>query len=388
MTASAFEKRVKRRIISREHLFFASCPPGLRNLCKKELHALFPDNDNISLQQGGVEFKGKLESLYLANLHLRSPSKILMRMTRFKANSFSLLEKKLTEIDWELYLSQDCEIDLNVTVKKSRLYHSDAIAQRCDKIIRDKIGIDSGKVKHSSQTVHIRGANDQFEISLDTSGDLLFKRGVKEKIGNAPLRENLAFFLLDSVKFSKKDVLFDPMCGSGTFSIEAAMIKSNIPPGFYRNFAFENWPGFRSENFLFLKKQIKKRVAYESSSSIFAFDFDPKAIQMLEQNISNYEFSDSVNITQSDFFEIDPGSCSKQKGVVLLNPPYGRRIGDKRLTFSFYKEIGDKLKSDFKGWRAGIILPTKTLVRALGFNVQLKPFFHGGLDLVAAIGRV
>jgi putative N6-adenine-specific DNA methylase len=388
MKASAFDKRIKRRVIGREHTFFASCPPGLRNLCKKELHTLFQHNDTIELLQGGVKFNGRLEDLYLASLHLRSPSKILIRISNFKASSFSKLEKKINEIDWELYLPLICNLDFKVTAKKSRLYHSDAIAQRCKKIIWTKFSSTAIKKSSFSQSLHVRVTNDKFEISLDTSGEFLFKRGIKEKIGTAPLRENLAFFLLDSVKFAKNDILVDPMCGSGTFPIEASMIKANIPPGFYRNFAFENWPGFRVEKFDFLKSKIKEKIRYSPNPSIFASDLDPEATTMLEKNISNYEFGLMINIAQTDFFSIETEGFPKQKGVVLLNPPYGRRIGKKRFTSSFYKEIGKKLKTDFKGWRAGIILPSRSLAQTLGFNVQLKPFFHGGLDLVAAVGRI
>jgi len=178
------------------------------------------------------------------------------------------------------------------------------------------------------------------------------------------------------------------MCGSGTFSIEAAMIKSNIPAGFFRSFAFENWPGFRKENFYYLKKTIQENITYSKDPGIYASDLSPDITGGFAKNISNFEFGSSITISQADFFDIDPSGIPSGKGVVLLNPPYGIRLGDKRITSSFYRDIGKKLKSDFKGWRAGIILPTKAFAQTLGLNVQLKPFFHGGLDLSAAIGRI
>ncbi|MCP4023457.1 MAG: RNA methyltransferase [Desulfobacteraceae bacterium] len=388
MKTTAFEKRIKRRIIGRFHTFFAVCPPGLRNLCKKELNALFKDNTTIKLLQGGVEFKGKLEDLYRANLNLRSPSRILMRIDRFKADHFSMLEKKIKAIDWELYLPFPCRLDFNVTCKKSRLYHSDAIAQRCEKIIAHKMGDLPAQQPGANQTIHIRVVHDEFEISLDTSGQPLFKRGIKEKVGKAPLRENLAFFILEAVQFTPKDILMDPMCGSGSFSIEAAMIKSNVPPGFFRTFAFENWPSFRPEKFNFIKKKLADNIHLPQTPGIFSFDQDSQAAKQLSQNIESYEFTSAIQVCQGNYFDIQPRHFTREKAVVVLNPPYGRRIGEKGQTFPLYREIGEKLKQDFKGWRAGVILPSKSLIKALGLKAQLKPFFHGGLELYTAVCKI
>ena len=393
MKTSSFEKRIKRRIIGREHIFFAVCPPGLKKVCQNEILASGFPEDDLRIIQGGIEFKSKLNTCMAFNLHLRTPSKILMRISRFNADSFRKLEKKIDAIEWILYLPQNCSLRFNVTTKKSRLYHSDAIAQRCEKIILNQLSSDyaftSPGENKSNLTIYIRADNNNFTISLDSTGELLFKRGIKQKTSTAPLRENLAFAMLFWARFSKNDILIDPMCGSGTFSLEAAMIKTNLPPGFFRSFAFENWPGFSHKTYAYLKNQAKGKFLTFPEKQIFASDIDDMALTALEQNISNHEFCRIIDVSKKDFFSILPSRISPgKKGVVMLNPPYGKRLGEKSNTWSFYSEIGKKLSGDFKGWRIGIIFPSRKIKSYPGPKFELKPFFHGGLDLFAGIGII
>jgi putative N6-adenine-specific DNA methylase len=382
---SAFEKRVKRRISARVHEFFAVCPPGLKTICTDELTQLHPDIKEIQPLPGGVAFKTKLPIACIANLSLGSPSKILMRIDNFKADNFSTLEKKIKQIDWELFLPGNTQLDIQVTAHKSRLYHSGAIEERCRSIIEPRLFTPG---KKSEQSLFIRADNDQFELSLDMSGDLLFKRGVKQKVIAAPLRENLAFAILKTAGFTREDVLIDPMCGSGTFSIEAAMIKANIPPGFFRSFAFEHWPGFRQENFNYLKNQLQQAFCPGGGPGIFASDIDDSALSLLRDAIGQHEFLNTIQAEKTDFFDIQPTQFTPKKGVVVLNPPYGKRLGKEMNMTRFFAEIGKKLAADFKGWRVGIIYPEKALGKAMGLPLQPMPFFHGGLDLFAGIGQI
>jgi putative N6-adenine-specific DNA methylase len=382
---SAFEKRIKRRISARVHDFFAVCPPGLKTVCKKELENLSPDILEIQPLPGGVAFKSKLSLACLANLSLGSPSKILMRVASFKAENFKTLEKKIKQIDWELFLPGNTDLDIQATVHKSRLYHSGAIEERALAIIQPRLFTPGEK---SKQSLLIRGDHDQFELSLDMSGTLLFKRGIKKKVTTAPLRENLAFAILKTLGFSSGDILMDPMCGSGTFSIEAAMIRANIPPGFFRSFAFQDWPGFRKENFNYLKSEVQKAFTLETDIKIFASDIDDSALSLLEDAIGQHGFLKSIQQRNADFFDIKPDQFTSQKGVLVLNPPYGKRLGKEMDMNRFFSEIGRKLAADFKGWRVGIIYPEKKLAKVIGLPLQPMPFFHGGLDLYAGIGKI
>ncbi len=395
MKISPFEKRVKRRVTGREHSFFAVCTPGLKKICFNEvLGAGFP-KDNINITQGGIDIKARFNSCMELNLNLRSPLRILMRISSFKADSFKKFEKKINSIDWILYLPQNCALKFSVTTKKSRLYHSDAIAQRCEHIILNQLQAEDGFTaeNQSVQTIYIRAEQDFFTISLDSTGELLFKRGIKKKVTKAPLRENIAFAMLSWAGFSNKDILIDPMCGSGTFSLEAAMVQSNIPSGFFRAFAFEHWPGCSLKTFAYMKKQAQEKFLKFTGKQIFASDIDGAALAALEQNLSNYDFCNMIAAAKKDFFAINPsdiiqGISHDKKGIVMLNPPYGKRLESNNDNGLFYGEIGKKLKKDFKGWRVGILLPSRASKASLGIKLELKPIFHGGLDIFAGIGKI
>lgn len=392
---SSFGKRVKRRIAGRKHSFFAVCTPGLKKICFNEmLGAGFPEND-LKITPGGIDFNARLNSCTAFNLNLRSPLRVLMRISTFKADSFKKFEKKINAIDWILYLPQNCSLKFNVTSKKSRLYHSNALAHRCEQIIFNQLQAEEGFTaeKQSIQTIYIRAEHDFFTISLDSTGELLFKRGVKKKVIKAPLRENIAFAMLSWAGFSNKDILIDPMCGSGTFSIEAAMIQSNIPSGFFRTFAFEHWPVFSVKTFAHMKKQALENCLKLTEKQIFASDIDAAALAVLEQNCANHDFCKIINASKKDFFAINPseifnGISHNRKGIIMLNPPYGKRLKSQDDNGSFYREIGKKLKKDFTGWRVGIILPSSKSKTSLGIKLDLKPLFHGGLDIFAGIGRI
>lgn len=391
MNISPFIKRVKRRVSGRKHSFFAVCAPGLRKTCYREMvEAGFAEND-MKMTKGGIEFQARLNTCMAFNLTLRSPSRILMRIAHFKADSFEKLEQKIEGIDWILYLPENCFIKFNITSRKSRLYHSGAIEQRCKKIISEQLNsMDAFTAEErSSQTIHIRAEDNFFTISMDTTGNLLFKRGIKKKVSKAPVRENIASAMLSWTKFSAEDVLIDPMCGSGTFSIEAAMIKSNIPPGFFRNFALQQWPAFNYKTYAYMKKQMQKEFTRFSGREIFASDIDDHALAALKKNRDKHDFCKMIHVSKTDFFKITPPiACPEKKGVIMLNPPYGKRLGKNDNTTLFYREIGKKLNADFKNWRVGIILPSRESRLSLGLRLELKPLFHGGLDIFAGIGKI
>lgn len=363
------------------------CSPGLKKVCLDEMLAAGIPKDSLEVTQGGIEFKGRLTQCLALNLNLRSPSRILMRIDTFKTDAFALLEKKIAAIDWDLYLPKACALKFSVTARKSRLYHSDAIAQRCEKSIREQIPLSPAAAP--TQTIYIRAEQDLFTLSLDSTGDLLFKRGIKKRVTPAPLRENLAFAMLHWAGFSGEDILIDPMCGSGTFSLEAAMMKTQVPPGFFRSFAFEIWPGFSRKTYDYLKKQARKEQIDFPEKQIFASDIDDTAVAAMGENILPHDFNRIIDLAKKDFFSLHPSLISPgKKGVVMLNPPYGKRIEGRTDTRDFYREIGKKLRADFKGWRMGILLPTRESQSALGLNLKLHPIFHGGLELFAGIGKI
>ena len=397
MKKTALEKRIKRRITAREHVFFAACAPGLQRLCHRELSGLMPGRDGITMIPGGVEFTGSVEDCYQANLRLGSPSRIIMRMGSIKAENFRTLEKQLLKMEWELFLKKGVPFSCDVVTSHCRLYHTDAIAGRVKNCIVDyfeNLPLEQGamvahRLHDTGQRILIRGVDDRFEISLDSSGDGLYKRGIKKNVGAAPLRENLAFGLLSAAGYSPGQPLIDGMCGSGTFALEGAMITNRIPPGMFRSFAFENWPCFSENKWQYLKREAAEEAVLPTQPVIFASDFDIRCVRALEKTVNAFHLSSTIEIFQSDFFDLMPHELtSLPPGVVALNPPYGKRIGAPETIQALFTEIGEKLSSDFKGWRVVILMPDRQLADPFSFPHRWVPLFHGGLDLHAAIGQI
>lgn len=348
------------------------------------------DLNDVEMIPGGVEFTGTVQDCFRANLFLRSPSRIIMRLARFKAENFRSLEKKLALVEWELYLKKSAPVKCEVSTSHCRLYHKDAIAQRAGQSIRshfDRLsGTDCTADSTAGHILMIRGENDFFEISLDSSGDLLHKRGIKREVGAAPLRENLAFAILSATNYSGELPLIDGMCGSGSFALEAAMIACNIPPGYFRSFAFEQWPCFSPAQWNYIKKEASQDMEHFEKPSVFAMDQDDAMVEHLAGALRHVDLLSSIMVMQQDFFALQPETLTQSRGIVVLNPPYGKRIGDKKDIEGLFREIAAKFRSDFKGWRAGVILPDRALMNCFPVSgSSLIPLFHGGLELHAAI---
>ena len=213
---------------------------------------------------GGVEFSGKLYDGYLANLHLRTATRILMRIETVSASHFTRLSKKAAEIPWELYLRPDAVPLIRVSTHHCRLYHKDAVSAIFTESVRNRLLQYAGDPQTQDnpviqQRLFIRGMDDRFSVSIDSSGDLLYKRGIKTLAGEAPVRETLAAAILMLAGYSGNEALVNPMCGSGTFAVEGALMARNIPPGWNRSFAFMGWPGFRPAQWHHIRNAAEKR---------------------------------------------------------------------------------------------------------------------------------
>src|SRR3954469_12111618 len=237
--------------------FFASTAPGLESIVAGELKTL-----GVRGRQeiGGVAFGGDLDRLYEANLWLRTASRVVVRLGRFHASTFYELERRAKKIPWQNFLPATATVDLRVTCHKSRLYRSDAVAER----VLSAMSVGSGDIRvtaagseadddpeggpikadANAQLFVVRIVNDECEISADSSGALLHRRGYRQEVAKAPLRETLAAAMLLASGWRKNDPLLDPMCGSGTIPIEAALLARRIAPGLTRDFQFMNWKSF------------------------------------------------------------------------------------------------------------------------------------------------
>jgi putative N6-adenine-specific DNA methylase len=390
---SALNKRIKRHIIGRRRTYFAAASPGFEDLCFTELSALGIPIDRMSIVDGGVEFSGQLVDCYQANLHLRTASRILLRIDRFKATGFRQLEKKAIQIPWELYLPATGVANMHVTARHCRLYHTDAVGQSISAAIGKRFtDTELDREKPDALvpdiSVFVRGLDDRFTISIDSSGDHLHKRGLKRHRGIAPLRETMAAAALLLAGYKPPQPLIDPMCGTGTFSLEAASMAKNIPPGWFREFAFAHWPSFSPKRWDYLKRQCEEQFNRSRQPIIFASDQEATACHRLETCVRQNRLSDIITVSKKNFFDFHPGDVTDETGVVVINPPYGVRLGGLEESARLWDAIGDKLMQAYKGWKVVLVAPDRKLAEKIPIKLGARSFFHGGLKPVMMFGRI
>ena len=354
---------------------------------------LNPTGGQARVTPGGIEFEGRLDDCYLANLNLRSANRILMRIHAFKSSNFRRLEKKILDVPWGLYLHPGRLPKVHVTTKHCRLHHSGAIAERLRTAIavqlsRFEDNKEITKIAPPEQNIYVRGVDDRFTVSIDSSGELLYKRGLKKHAGKAPLRETLAAAALLLAGYDGRDLLLDPMCGSGTFSLEGALMAKHIPAGWFRDFAFRGWPAFRPKRWNYMRRQSESQFVKPDRPMIFATDTDPDACQKLEKCVQKYDMSDAVQVHSRDFFDLDHRKLTDRKGAICINPPYGRRLGGRRESEKFFQLICKRLKREYRGWNLVLFAPGRKLAATIPFQTKSYPVRHGGLKLALLIGKV
>jgi putative N6-adenine-specific DNA methylase len=388
---TTLEKRIRRRIIGPPQLFFAATAPGLEALCAAELADLIP-GAQLQPLAGGVSFQARLDDGFRALLMLRTANRVLMRIARFQATHFRQLEKALSAVPWELYLAQETPVAVRATARKSRLHHSDAIAQRLTDAVANRrravvFAPLAPAVPPRPQRIFVRADHDRFTVSLDASGDLLHKRGLKIDVGPAPLRETLAAAILQQVGYTGDTALLDPMCGAGTFLLEAAMRACRIPAGWYRDFAFTGWPAFRPRRWAYLRRTVETAVRRPAPAPILGFDQDPTACRRVEAALAKGGLGDSVTIQCGDFFNLDPVHLGLPPGLVVINPPYGKRLGAAPESRVLFARVVDRLVRWYPGWKLALIAPPGA-ERLAPPPLTPRRLPHGGLNLVLFTGTL
>jgi putative N6-adenine-specific DNA methylase len=389
----ALEKRIKRHVIGRRRGYFAITAPGFEKLCRDELLGLELDDFEASAETGGVAFKGRLQDCYLANLNLRTAGRVLMRLDTLHATHFGQLHKKLSQIPWELFLRSDPPPQVHVTTRHCKLYHSEAISERLlQGLAARKKQIEfipaDEQFQTLPQTIHIRGIDDRFTVSIDSSGQNLYKRGIKKHGSTAPLRETTAAAALILAGYDGSQPLVDPMCGSGTFALEAALMAKNISPGRFRDFAFMGWPSFQQQRWAYLKRESGKAMNVSKTGMIFASDQDPAACRQLARCLQQFGLDDTVTVSNTDFFKIDRDQISNRPGFIAINPPYGRRIGTKLKSEELLSKICVRLQESFRGWRLILLTPGRRFAQNPPFRLKKYAYRHGGLELRLMIGNI
>ncbi len=392
-TETPLKKRIKRHVIGRKRQFFAATAPGLETICREELRVLLPSGTPMAIVEGGVKFEGRLHDCYLADLNLRTANRLLMRIESFHAANFRELEKNLIAVPWELFILQDTPTHIRVTSRHSRLYHKDAVAGRVQASIalrfaQNEFSGEASPEPTVTQQIFVRLFDNRFTLSIDSSGDLLHKRGIKPRAAKAPIRETLAAAALILSGYTGTEPLVDPMCGSGTFAIEAALIAQKIPPGRFRDFAFMEWPSFQPKRWQHMKQAAEKKIVQTNTPFIFASDRDDRAVCELEDSVTQHGLSGIVAVSTRDFFDLSPTELTNRPGLVTLNPPFGRRLGLRRESEALFLSVCERLKKEYKGWKFVLISLNPRLAGMIPFRSTTHLLPHGGLKVALMTGRI
>jgi putative N6-adenine-specific DNA methylase len=358
---------------------FAVSAPGLEEVVAEELRAL--DLAGVSRIKGGVTFRGNLAALARANLHSRCATRVLARVGRFPVFHLAQLHKRAKRISWNQYLPPGSPVQVKATCRRSKIYHSGAAAERVARAIQDVTG-HSATIKGGMDmpTVQVRIERDLCVLSMDSSGEPLYRRGMKPESTAAPIRENLAASVLHLCGYEGREPLLDPMCGSGTFVLEAALVALGRAPGARRRFAFMNWPGF---DLAIWERELARAAAGERPeplAPLFASDSNAGSVGKTSRNLEKAGLSDLVPVQRCTIADLQPPAPS---GLMVCNPPYGKRLKDHAGLERFYAGFGETFRSRFAGWRLGMITSHSRLARATGleFSKVSEPFPHGGIRI-------
>ncbi|QGX99431.1 class I SAM-dependent RNA methyltransferase [Roseovarius faecimaris] len=359
---------------ARKFEIFLAAPPGLELVLKAE--ALERGFKKAKAVPGGVQFRGNWHDVRRANLELRGAGRVLARIDSFRSTHLEHLAKTARAFDWASLLRPDVPVRVEATCARSRIYHQGAAAERVGLAITESLGATISD--EAELRVMLRIEDDTCTLSLDTSGAPLHKRGLKQAVGKAPLRETLAALFLRQCGYTGTEPVLDPMCGSGTIPIEAAEIALGLAPGRARSFAFENLANFDADAWARIRAS---QTPQTTNMHFFGSDRDAGAIRNATENAAR---SGVDAITRFACHAVsDLERPDGPPGLVLLNPPYGARIGDKRQLFGLYGALGKVLKERFAGWRVGLITTEGGLAKATGlpFAEPGAPVAHGGLKV-------
>jgi len=353
---------------------FLVCPPGLEPALAAEL----TENGFAKCrpQAGGVLIKGDWNAVWRANLQIRGATRVLAQIGEFRANHLNMLAQNARQIPWSELFYPGQKVRVDASCRKSRIYHNGAAEERVADAIAAIALADIDP--EASIVVRARLDKDICTLSIDTSGLPLHKRGYKQAVAKAPMRETLAALLLREAGYDGRMPLLDPMCGSGTFVIEAAQLAAGLAPGQDRDFTFQQLENYTPEPF----EALKARPPHPRSDLVcYGFDRDPGAVRMASENAQRAGVSDRTRFEACEIKDLV--RPEGPEGLVMVNPPYGTRIGDKRAVHGLYKVFGQVMRERFSGWRVGLVTSDESLVRMTGLHIESKSAVidHGGVKI-------
>ncbi len=398
-----------------DHRFdlFAACAPGFESVTAAELFSL--GIANPTAVPGGVEFRGFLSHVYRVNLWSRTAERILVRLASFQAITFKELRDKAKQIEWEKYLRPGDRLSIRATCKKSRLIHSDAVAERVQLAIADRLSMaqkilterEASAAAHgprprgrvvqstartrsesdslldnetSTQTIIVRIVDDECTLSRDSSGELLHFRGYRQAIAKASLRETLAASMILASGWKADQPLIDPFCGSGTIPIEAALIARHIAPGLQRSFAFMKWPRFDQAAWHKLIAQATESILPHAPSIIRGSDRDAGAIEASRSNAERAGVLTDIEFKQQAVSDIQ----SIDRAWIISNLPYGQRLDADKDLRNLYAQFGKVLREKFaeSGRHVAILAGDVQLEKNVGLNFgEATRINNGGINV-------
>ena len=363
--------------------FFATCPQGISKVLKEELESFDLNLKSVHDTESGVQFECSWESAYRINYQTKLASRVLKPVLDFTSSTEDQILSYFKKHDFSKYIPKNGTFSLKVKVQSSAKFKDQRVVMNLVRVGLlnefQKNGRGDIKVDREESDIEIvivvYRAN--FSVSLNMSGEPLSNRGYRKEALKAPLRENLAAGLVRLTGWkSNEEPLVDFMCGTGTLLIEAALL--NTPNTMNRDYSFEYWANADRDKIKEIKSELKSKT-YTPSENLYGLDQDPRSIEAAQT--ASEEMGLNLNIKQQALKDLSQSTLPEGPGVVLLNPPYGKRLGDIDQSKKAYYLIGEKLKAEFKGWRAFILSPDPELSKEL----KMKAFFkqrvnNGGVE--------
>jgi putative N6-adenine-specific DNA methylase len=361
--------------------FFAPCPRGLEAVLAGELATL--GAHDVKAVDGGAAFAGDLALCYAVNLESRVASRVLWRIGRARYRNEDDVFAAARNLPWSEWFDVRRSLRVNVSAIRSPVRSLDFVTLR----IKDAV-CDAFRAVHGARPdvdtanpdvrIHAFLTRDEAAFYLDTSGEALFKRGWRAAGGEAPLRENLAAGILRLAGWQPGTALLDPMCGSGTFLVEAAMIALDVAPGLARPFGFEKLENFDARQWRALRERAKARRQPARPLPIHGADKFGNMLALARENLEAAGLEDAVHLKQVDVLESSPPASA---GIVVMNPPYGERLSSHEEVAAFYPKLGDALKQRYAGWTAYILAADLRLPGLIGLKASRRtPLYNGALE--------
>jgi len=359
----------------------ATCSRGLEDVLADELRAL--GLEGISPGRGFVGFSGGLQAIYETNLCLRTAARVVLPAARGQVRNRDQLYDLASTVRWQDALQRGQTIAVDVA-GRSRAFRNTAFTAQ---VVKDAV-VDGLRQRQGWRPsvdrerpdvgIHLHLSDGVTTISLDTTGEQLSHRGYRPRGGPAPLAETLAAGILLHAGYDGSEPLIDPLCGTGTFAVEAAFIATRTPPGLRRNFACERWATFDSELFAEVRRTAVHE-AREAPAPIVASDGDERAVQATRRNLKAAWMDRFVTVTRRNVLDLELPWGSG--GVIVANPPYGKRIGDVKKLRNFYKKLGDTLKNNGQGATAWLLVGNRELAGRIGLKPKRRiPLFNGPIE--------